>query len=146
MRVYIAGPLFSEAEKRFNLELDALLRKQGYDTFLPQRDGFEKAVLDRNMASEKANRQIFDKDVSEIRKCDILVMLLDGRVPDEGACVELGIAFALEKKCLGLKTDKRSLMNGEDNPLILGCFNWKVAHSLDQLAEMLQSITTAKRS
>ena len=56
-------------------------------------------------------------------KADIVVMVLDGRVPDEGACVELGMAYAAGKRCYGLKTDTRSLESNLDlNPLIAGCF------------------------
>lgn len=50
-------------------------------------------------------------------------MLVDGRVPDEGACVELGLAYAYGKRCYGAKTDTRSLELDLDlNPLISGCF------------------------
>ena len=49
-------------------------------------------------------------------------MNLDGRVPDEGACVELGIAFGSGKRCYGFKTDTRSIELGLDiNPMISGC-------------------------
>src|SRR5215208_7406657 len=39
--IYLAGPLFSEAERRFNLELTHRLEAMGFDVFLPQRDGVE---------------------------------------------------------------------------------------------------------
>lgn len=49
-------------------------------------------------------------------------MNLDGRVPDEGACVELGIAYASGERCYGFKTDTRSVELGLDlNPMISGC-------------------------
>jgi nucleoside 2-deoxyribosyltransferase len=49
-------------------------------------------------------------------------MNLDGRVPDEGACVELGIAYGNGKRCYGFKTDTRSIEMGLDiNPMISGC-------------------------
>ena len=66
---------------------------------------------------------IFQKDLEEVMKADILFMILDGRVPDEGACVELGIAYANDKRCYGLKTDSRSVEKDLDlNPMISGCF------------------------
>ena len=50
-------------------------------------------------------------------------MVLDGRVPDEGACVELGIAYANNKRCYGIKSDARSVeINLDLNPMIRGCF------------------------
>ena len=46
-----------------------------------------------------------------------------GRVPDEGACVELGIAYASGKRCYGFKSDARSIELDMDlNPMISGCF------------------------
>ena len=121
-RVYFAGPMFSQGEKDFNLVLVNVLEEYGYTVFLPQRDGLEAAKLEGKTDEEKV-KIIFEKDVSEIQKADIVFMLVDGRVPDEGACVELGLAYAYGKRCYGAKTDTRSLELDLDlNPLISGCF------------------------
>jgi hypothetical protein len=52
--------------------------------------------------------------------------VLDGRVPDEGACVELGIAYCQkylqnnEKLLVGLHTDTRAaFIGGRLNPVVL---------------------------
>jgi len=148
MKIYIAGPLFSNAEKRFNEEIDCHLRNMGFDTFLPQRQGYEKSQYIDKIESEgsvtkkeifaELNASIFSKDIEEIRNCDILLIILDGRVPDEGACVELGFAFALNKKCIGIKTDSRTLLAGQDNPMIMGCLENKVASSIQDLINILK--------
>ena len=39
MFIYFAGPLFSQAERAFNLRLTMTLEEHGYTVFLPQRDG-----------------------------------------------------------------------------------------------------------
>ena len=120
-RVYFAGPLFNQAEKDFNAELAAVLEEYGYEVFLPQRDGIEAAQLE-GKSEEELVSMIFSLDSSEVKKADILFMNLDGRVPDEGACVELGIAFGSGKRCYGFKTDTRSIESGLDlNPMISGC-------------------------
>jgi nucleoside 2-deoxyribosyltransferase len=36
MRIYVAGPLFSAAERAWNAELAAALRAAGHEVFLPQ--------------------------------------------------------------------------------------------------------------
>ena len=36
---------------------------------------------------------MFRLDRQQILDCHIFLIVLDGRVPDEGACVELGIAY-----------------------------------------------------
>lgn len=45
---------------------------------------------------------IFEKDVQELKNSDVVVFNMDGRVPDEGACVEIGIGYALGKECVQL--------------------------------------------
>ncbi len=137
-RVYVAGPLFCQAELDFNLKVDTYLNNLGYETFLPQRDGHLLAnLIVNNEPKYNSIKKIFDLDVEEIKKSDILVFIMDGRVPDEGACVELGIAFSLNKECIGLKTDSRYLMDNLDNPLILGCIKGRVAKSISELREYL---------
>src|SRR5215211_6815592 len=97
--IYLAGPLFSEAERRFNLELAHRLEAIGFEVFLPQRDGVER---DRppydTMVPEERRQAMFHLDRSRILDADVFLFVLDGRVPDEGACVELGIAYC--QKCL----------------------------------------------
>ena len=61
---------------------------------------------------------------------------MDGRVPDEGACVEIGIGYALGKECVGLKTDVRGTFGGDDNPTVLGALKFRVAGSLEEVEGM----------
>jgi nucleoside 2-deoxyribosyltransferase len=138
-RVYIAGPLFCQSELDFNLKVNDYLEKLGFLTFLPQRDGHLLSdLISEGGPKYNAIKKIFELDVDEIRKSDILVLIIDGRVPDEGACVELGIAYSLNKECIGLKTDSRYLMDNLDNPLILGAVNGRVAKSISELKKFLQ--------
>ncbi len=143
-KVYFAGPLFNKAEKDYNVLVATILEEAGYEVFLPQRDGYEAALLEGKTEQEKT-KLIFEKDTSEIEKADILFMVLDGRVPDDGACVELGIAYRGGKRCYGIKTDTRSLEIGMDlNPLICGCFkkifkNADGDKALDELKKYLES-------
>lgn len=120
-KVYLAGPMFNQGEKDFNLAITRVLEEFGYEVFLPQRDGIEAARLE-GKTEEELIRMIFELDASEVRKADIIFMNLDGRVPDDGACVELGIAYACGKRCYGFKTDTRTIERTlELNPMISGC-------------------------
>ena len=95
-------------------------------------------TLFRQRESEKI-KMIFEKDRDEVLKSDILFILLDGRVPDEGACVELGIAYANGKRCYGFKSDARSVELDMDlNPMIAGCFT-KLFYNLDE-EELIKSL------
>ena len=117
--IYLAAPLFNDMEKQRNEALDAALRNSGFRTFLPQRDGGEFANESAPEADPAQIRtQIFTADIRAVKACEILLFLFDGRVPDEGACFELGMAYALGKRCVGLKTDARSFIDGHDNIML----------------------------
>ncbi|MBR1885627.1 MAG: nucleoside 2-deoxyribosyltransferase domain-containing protein [Schwartzia sp.] len=120
-KVYFASPMFNHAEKAFNLEIVKVLEDYGYQVFLPQRDGIEAARLE-GKSEEELIKMIFALDAQKVKKADIVFMNIDGRAPDEGACVELGIAYASGKRCYGVKTDTRSVeMKLDMNPMISGC-------------------------
>jgi len=126
MKIYFAGPLFSVAEQNFNKELAEKLELLEYDVFLPQRDGaeLEKAPFIEMTAIER-NRTIFSIDREQVLTCDIFLFVLDGRVPDEGACFELGMAYTQKylsgssKQIIGLHTDIRaSFIDSKLNSMI----------------------------
>lgn len=122
-RVYFAAPLFNIGEKTFNLKITKLLEKYGYSVFLPQRDGVIAAEL-AGMTPDEKVCTVFSRDCGELKKSDILIFVVDGRVPDEGACVELGMAYSLKKRCYGIRSDARSLEEDMPiNPMIMGCFS-----------------------
>ena len=120
-KVYFASPMFNHAEKEFNLRITKVLEDYGYQVFLPQRNGIEAAKLE-GKTEEELITMIFSLDATEVKKADIVFMNIDGRVPDEGACVELGMAYGIGKRCYGFKTDTHSVELGLDmNPMISGC-------------------------
>lgn len=138
VKVYFAAPLFCESEKKFNAELAAVLEEAGYSVFLPQRDGLEGSEL-APLGEEESARRIFGADIREIERADVLFMMLDGRVPDEGACVELGYAYALGKRCYGIRTDVRAAERGLAlNPMISGCFKHIIECPAGFAADMLK--------
>jgi nucleoside 2-deoxyribosyltransferase len=117
-RIYVAAPLFSEAEKAFNLRLRECLLPH-FEVFLPQMDGGLVAeMILSGVPVEQATSRVFQVDVEAVRACDVLLILLDGRTVDEGACFELGFAYALGKLCIGLRTDPRQLLPTGNNPMI----------------------------
>lgn len=143
-KIYIAAPLFSEIEKKFNLDLKNFLQKIGFITYLPQLDGgLYSDLIKKGVSKEKARKTIFTKDLEAIKTSDIFLLILDGRVPDEGACVELGIAFMLDKICIGFKTDRRALIDGEDNLMILEILGSRIARSFSDLKEILYELKKA---
>ena len=145
MLIYLAAPLFCQAEKAFNLQLTQELEERGFTVFLPQRDGVEPFEPPYNeMISDELCQAIFALDRDKILEADIFLFVLDGRVPDEGACVELGIAYGQkhllqrDKLLIGLQTDIRApfaFLGAKLNPMIHG--------ALDHVADNENDLTAA---
>lgn len=125
-RLYFAAPLFSDSERVFNEKLTAEIERIGYTVFLPQRDGGElRSPGSEALSRAERRRRVFATDYEQVVGSDVLLFVLDGRVPDEGAAVELGIAYAhrvtagRERRLVGLHTDSRSaFFHSRLNPMI----------------------------
>ncbi len=140
MMIYCAGPLFSQAEREFNEKVAKVLRDNGMDVFLPQENSSLTEIPDTDEKRRKVLTGFFAKDIEAIDRCDVLLIIMDGRVPDEGACFELGYAYARGKICVGLKTDTRVSELGSDNAMLVGSLGDNIAKDLDSLTTMLKSI------
>ena len=97
MKIYLAGPLFTTAEREFNTRIAELLRRAGHDVFLPQ---------------EREDRQrpagtMFEQDVAGIDDADVVVANMDGPDPDSGTCWECGYAYG-KKPIVLFRTDFRT--------------------------------------
>lgn len=153
MLIYFAAPLFCQAEREFNLRLTNQLENQGFNVFLPQRDGIELLKPPYNeMTSDELCQAIFELDRDKILDADIFFIVLDGQVPDEGACVELGIAFSQkhllkkDKLLIGLHTDVRgtySNMGSKLNAMIVGALDF-VVNDVNELLAMLTQYRNTK--
>lgn len=145
--IYLASPLFSPMERRRNLELRDMIAHVA-EVYLPQEDGnllFD--LVASGVCAGEAKQRIYDNDVAAIRKCDALVISMDGRCIDEGACFELGYARALDKICLGLKTDARTLMAVGDNPMVEGALDYCFSRDIDLMCWLRSfSLTNANWS
>ena len=131
MKIYFAAPLFSSAEKKYNQSLTSEIESLGFDVFLPQRDGVDRQRSLYNLMTDEERREaMFFLDRDQIFKSDIFLYILDGRVPDEGAAVELGMAYTnkiLKNKehiILGLHTDSRAaFLRAKLNPMLKMSFD-----------------------
>ena len=138
MKLYFAAPLFSESERMYNLVITERIEDQGVEVFLPQRDGSEEDTSELTISRLQA--EIYESDKEEVYDCDIFFILLDGRVPDEGACVELGLAVAhaemsnRKRYYIGMKTDQRVTFPEVDlNPMIKEALDYLVESDEDLL-------------
>ena len=144
MKVFIAGPLFSQAERDFNLKVDEHLRKHGFETFLPQRDA---GKLDDFLAKEgeRAYRTLFERDLNGLDRADVAVAILDGPDVDSGTAFEVGYAFSKGKPVIGLKTDMRVFAREEEVNNMLAQGVRKIVENFDDIIAALNAIKKTKR-
>ncbi len=137
-RVYYAASLFNEAEREFNRKVVSMIHELGYSTWFPQEDvGLLSNLIEKDgMDLDKAREHIFRMNIREVQAADLVVFVLDGRVPDEGACIEAGIAWGMNKQVIALKTDFRDGEPGGNNIMIDGIVTDQ-AGSIDELRDLL---------
>ncbi len=147
-RIYCAGPLFNPKEREEMGQIASVLEKAGFSLFLPQRDGLEFAELypdlvEKGLAAQEAkdilNMAIFSLDVFHVTTCDGLLLNMNGRVPDEGAMVEAGIAWANNKVIVIFRSDSRSLIEGNCNPLVLGLSDFNSISTYEDIPTEFES-------
>lgn len=115
MRIYIAAPLFNDMERERNKRLCSALESQGHNVYLPQRDGNE---FIKSAGTAEDREGIFNSDIRALNECDAVVFCIDGRTPDEGACFELGYAYAKGTPAICFCTDCRSFIEGYQNIML----------------------------
>lgn len=145
MKIFIAGPLFSQAEREFNLKVEGHLRKCGFETFLPQRD---VGKLDELLAKEgyQAYRTIFKRDLEGLDQADAIVAILDGPDVDSGTAFEVGYAFAKGKPVIGLKTDMRVFAKNEELNNMIAQGIRALARNLDELIVELKKLSSTDKN
>lgn len=148
-KIYCAGPLFNLKEQEQMFELAQELEKTGFDVFLPHKDGIELTELSKTFDKTKLkqpqidliiSKAIFALDVFQVLDSDGLVLNLNGRVPDEGAMVEAGIAWSANKKIVLFKNDTRTMLNGADNPLVRGLSNFVCVSTPEDVANKFKDL------
>lgn len=135
-KVYLAAPLFTQAERQWNRRLAAALGRllPAAELVLPQDFRVEDRYNDRRNFD-----MIFRKCAEAIASADLVVALLDGADADSGTAFEVGYAAALGVPVIGVRTDYRA---GQDRGANLMCaracrrfvFDMSFREDLDALA------------
>ena len=142
MRIYLAGPLFTPAERRHLDEIAARLRDEGFEVFVPHEQAL---ALDDTTADV-----IFTKDWDGLYNADAVLAILDGPQTDDGTACEIGIFYTLmlwnpkKKGIVGLLTDLRATRGSEGHGLNLfveGCVDagGAIVNDLDAAVALLAS-------
>lgn len=107
-QLYVAGPLFTQAEWTWNAKLAAALRAR-YDVVLPQ-EASAHMLAGTEPFSPGA---LFQTNVASLERADVVIAILDGADVDSGTAWECGYAHKLRTPVIGLRTDLR---RGGDDP------------------------------
>lgn len=124
-RIYMAGPLFTTAERAFNVNLRNVLHRlrPDFEFVLPQERA-EKILPDVP--------GVVADCLQQVGQANLVLACLDGPDADSGTCVEVGYALALRKKVLGFRTDFRgSEADGVNAMLRHGCTDYIRAPSYE---------------
>ena len=111
MEIYLAAPLFTQAERRWLRDLHRALQARDFKVFLPQDDA-GLPLLQEPPDFHGA----FEICRDAIDRADLVVAVLDGADSDSGTAWECGYAYARNKPIVALHTDFRG---GEDDALNL---------------------------
>jgi nucleoside 2-deoxyribosyltransferase len=101
VKVYIAGKLRTNTERKTLEKINRICKDFGFETFLPHRDvGLAKGVEDV--------KEIFEGDIKDgFKNVKLVIALLDGLHIGAGTSWELGYAYAKGIPAIGLKTDEK---------------------------------------
>jgi len=141
-RVYVAGPLFSPAERDFLDSVAESLREAGFECFVPHEH--ESKLVPFTAARVFA----LDHDLG-LARANAVVAWVDGPTVDDGTACEVGLFFGLmqrgeswRKGILGLATDDR--LRRRNAALEHGGLNLFVAGVIERAGGLCWSLEEVK--
>jgi hypothetical protein len=148
VRVYVAGPLFSEAERAWLDALAARLRAEGFDCFVPHENFPQLADV--------TLEEVYRVDTGGLRSADALVAWLDGPMVDDGTACEVGMFAELVRSgggryrgIVAIATDlrlerrrERKVAGGGMNLFVGGAIHscGTIVHSVDDVVARLREL------
>jgi nucleoside 2-deoxyribosyltransferase len=137
--IYLAAPLFSDGEKRYNAYVRDLLAQAGYVTYLPQEQG-----VDVRHWTRKDDHTVFYRHMQALDQAEAVVAICDGSDVDSGTAWEAGYAYAKGIPVLALRTDNRMIGPERSINLMLEHSSYVVT-TLDNLLSLLPTVLSRNR-
>ena len=118
-KIYLASPYgFSEQQRRLLLpELVRALEDLGLEVWEPFARNNQVDFSQPGWA-----HQVGQADMRDVLEADAILAVANGCPPDEGVCVELGIAAGANKPTFIFRDDFRRVTDSEEYPLNLMLF------------------------
>jgi len=148
LRLYVAGPLFSEAERSWLDMLAARLRTEGFECFVPHEHFPELADV--------TVEEVYRIDTEGLRSANALVAWLDGAMVDDGTACEIGMFAELVRSeseryrgIVAIATDLRlerrrrqGVVGGGMNLFVGGAIEscGKIVHAVDEVVAALREL------
>jgi nucleoside 2-deoxyribosyltransferase len=148
VRLYVAGPLFSEAERAWLDDLAARLRAEGFDCFVPHENFPELADV--------TLEEVYRIDSEGLRSSNALVAWLDGPIVDDGTACEIGMFAELcrgggehYRGIVAITTDIRlerrragNVVGGGMNLFVGGAIEscGRICHTVDEVVAALHEL------
>ena len=120
VKIYLAGPLFTEAQQNWLRDLKKDLILTGFDVLWPYELFNQEEIA--SWGADAAIR-IMEGCKKALDSCNLVVALLDGPQVDDGTAWELGYAYARGIPAVGIRTDRRycgETLGGRVNAMIAG--------------------------
>ena len=117
LTLYYAGPLFTDAERAWNIANALTLRARlpTWRVLMPQEFC---AALDSDASGKPRYDLIAKACLDHLAHADVVLAVLDGPDPDSGTCFEAGWAVARGIPVIGLRTDWRPAEDGAANCML----------------------------
>jgi Nucleoside 2-deoxyribosyltransferase len=138
VRLYLAGPLFSAAEREWLDGLAERLRAEGFDCFVPH-ENFP------NLA-DVTLENVYRVDWEGIRSSNALVAWLDGPMVDDGTACEIGMFAELVRSggeqyrgIVAIATDLR-LQRRREKGVVGGGMNLFVGGAIESCGSVVSSV------
>jgi nucleoside 2-deoxyribosyltransferase len=134
MKIYFAGPLFSEAERDWirgvKQEIEKAAKERGFD--LKVVWPYELITREEiDLLGDTARNEIFERCRSNLDDADMVIALLDGTQVDDGTAWEIGYFYAGRspgRKIIGIRTDFRCAGECEG-----ACVNIMIERACDRI-------------
>ena len=135
--IYLAGPLFTHADRAYLAALRDRLRQLPDVTVTWPGDLFDDAHL--ASLGPAAKQHIFDGCREVIHEATHVVALLDGPQVDDGTAWEIGYAYAWQIPIWGLRTDFRQAGDTAHSVAnaMIECSCARIVRSADELLAAL---------
>ena len=139
MIAYLAGPLFSIAEREFNKTFSHHVQSRvpGLRIILPQVDAEPEAEVN-NFAAK-----VYQNCLTLLNKADVVIAILEGSDADSGTCIEMGYAVAKGIPIIGVRTDFRASQDRGVNRMVSQACTELVSTTTESIEYLADTVSAA---